>query len=204
MIGRASQRSQPPNERPGATTGLTPLALTSDGEDNSSMEKETVKRLVAMLFALALMGAMAGAAFAGASDTITVNYEVTAINEINIDGASVTLTVSSATAGSNPDQASDSTTYDLTTNCAANAKKITGVLNTAMPAGLTLQANMTAPSGATSAGATTLTASAADLVTLIDAGASSNVALAFTLDATAAAGVVASASKTCTLTIADS
>jgi hypothetical protein len=157
-----------------------------------------------MLFALALMGLAAGAALAGASDTITVNYEVTAINELTIADASVTLTVNSATAGSNPDQASDSSTYSVTTNAGTDAKKITGVLNTAMPAGLTLQANLGAPAGATSAGATTLTASALDLVTLIDSVASSGLSLAFTLDATLAAGVVSSASKTCTLTLADS
>ncbi len=163
-----------------------------------------MKRLVAMMFALALMGLMAGAAFAGASDTISVVYEVTAINELNIDGASVTLTVNAAVAGAAPTQATDADTYDITTNCADNAKKITGVLDSAMPSGLTLQANLTAPSGASSAGATTLTDSAADLVTLIDAVSETNIAIAFTLDATAAAGVVGSASKTLTLTIADS
>jgi len=163
-----------------------------------------MKRVVSTLLALSLVGLLASTAFAAASDTITVNYEVEAINELNIDGASVTLTVSSATAGSAPDQASDATTYDITTNCAADAKKITGAINTTMPGGLTLQANMTAPTGGSSAGATTLTDVAANLVTLIDGVAESNIVLAFTLDATAAAGVVAAASKTCTLTIADS
>jgi len=147
------------------------------------------------------MGVMAGAAFAGNSDTITVNYAVSAINELNIDGASVTLTVNSATAGSNPDQASDSTTYDITTNAGADAKKITGAIDTDMGSGLTLKANMTAPTGASSAGATTLSSVAANLVTLIDSIAQANISLAFTLDATLAAGVVSSASKTCTLTL---
>jgi len=160
-----------------------------------------MKRATSLLFALALMGVLAGTAFAAASDTITVNYEVQAINELNIDDASVTLTVNSATAGAVPDQASDATTYDITTNCAADAKKITGALNTTMPGGLTLKANMTAPTGATSAGATTLTDVAANLVTLIDGVAEANIALAFTLDATIAAGVVGAASKTCTLTL---
>jgi hypothetical protein len=160
---------------------------------------------------LLLLAAMAGlsclfaaAAFAAASDTITVNYEVTAINEINIDDASVTLTVSTATAGSNPDQANDTATYDITTNCAADAKKITAAINTDMPSGLTLRVNMTAPTGGTSAGAVALSSTAANAVTAIDAVAESNISMTFTLDATAAAGVVSSASKTCTLTIADS
>jgi len=163
-----------------------------------------MKRLQYLMFSVLLLCVAATASFAASSDTITVNYEVQAINEINIDDASVTLTVSSATAGSAPTQATDSTTYDITTNCADNAKKITAAINTAMPSGLTLQINMTAPTGGASAGAVTLSTTAADAVTGIDAIAQSNIAAAFTLDATAAAGVVASASKTCTLTIADS
>jgi len=160
-----------------------------------------MKRVASLLLALALMGLLAGTALAGASDTITVNYEVTAINELAITAASVTLTVNSATAGSNPDQASDGTTYGVTTNAGDNAKKITAAINTAMPSGLTLQLNATAPTGASSAGATTLSDVAANVVTLIDSVAQSGLSLAFTLDATLAAGVVAAASKTCTLTL---
>jgi hypothetical protein len=156
-----------------------------------------------VLLSVAFAIGLASAAMAGNSDTITVNYAVSAINEINIDGASVSLTVSTTTAGANPDQASDSTTYDITTNCAANAKKITGAIGSDMGSGLTLKANMTAPTGGSSAGATALSSVAANLVTLIDAVAEANIALAFTLDATAAAGVVSSSSKTCTLTIVD-
>jgi hypothetical protein len=162
------------------------------------------RSLIVVLLVLGLTCLFAAGAFAGSSDTITVNYEVTAINELNIDGASVTLTVNSAVAGANPDQASASTTYDITTNCAANAKKITAAINTDMASGLTLKVNMTAPTGGTSAGAVTLSSVAANAVTAIDAVAESNITVGFTLDATAGAGVVAAASKTCTLTIADS
>jgi hypothetical protein len=163
-----------------------------------------MRTLVLLALVASLSCLFAAAAFAAASDTITVNYEVTAINEINIDDASVTLTVSTATAGSNPDQANDTATYDITTNCAADAKKITAAINTDMPSGLTLRVNMTAPTGGTSAGAVALSSTAANAVTAIDAVAESNISMTFTLDATAAAGVVSSASKTCTLTIADS
>lgn len=141
------------------------------------------------------------AAFAASSDTITVTYEVQAINELNIDGASVTLTVNTATAGAEPTSATASTTYDITTNCASNAKKLTAAINSAMPAGTTLQLNVTAPSGGVSAGATTITTTAADVVTGIDAVAESDIAMNFTLAATVAAGVVGSASKTLTLTL---
>jgi hypothetical protein len=156
-----------------------------------------------LLFAVAVLLLASASAFAASNDTVTVNYEVTAINELNIDDASVTLTVSTATAGSNPDQASDSATYDITTNCAADAKKITAAINTDMPSGLTLRINMTAPTGASSAGAVALSSTAVSAVTAIDAVAESNLTAAFTLDATLGAGVVSSASKTCTLTLAD-
>jgi hypothetical protein len=157
-----------------------------------------------ILCVVALLGLLSAAAMADNVDTLTINYEVTAINELEITAASVTLTVSSATAGAAPNQATASTTYDITTNCAANAKKITGVINTAMPAGLTLKANATAPTGGASAGATTISDVAADLVTGVDAVAESGISLGFTLDATAAAGVVSAAAKTFTMTLADS
>ncbi len=157
-----------------------------------------------IILSVGLLALLTPAGMAANSDTCTVNYEVQAINEVNIDGASVTLTVNTAVAGAEPTQASDSTTYDITTNCAANAKKLTGAINTAMPAGLTLQADVTAPTGGLSSGATTLTAVAADLVTAIDGVAEADLNLAFTLDATVAAGVLAAASKTFTLTLTDS
>jgi len=163
-----------------------------------------MKHLISAVFVMCVMAMAGGVVFAASNDTITVNYEVQAINELNIDDASVTLTVDSATAGSDPTQATDSTTYDVTTNAGDNAKKITAAINTAMPSGLTLKINMTAPTGASSAGAVTLSATAVDAVTLIDSVSEANIAAAFTLDATLAAGVVASASKTCTLTLADS
>jgi hypothetical protein len=145
---------------------------------------------------------MAGSlAFAAGSDTITVNYEVQAINELNIDDASVTLTITAAAPGSDPTQVSDSATYDISTNCATDAKKVTAEIDSAMPSGLTLKINMTAPTGATSAGAVTLSDTPADALTAIDAVSESNINMDFTLDATAEAGVVAAASKTCTLTL---
>jgi len=147
---------------------------------------------------------IAGPVMAGDSATQTANYEVTAINEINIDDESITLTVNSATAGQAPDQASAGSTYDITTNVTTGStKKITAAINEAMPAGVTLKINVTAPTTGTTAGATTLTADAVDVVTAISAVAQADIAIGYTLDATVAAGVVSSAGKTLTLTIAD-
>ncbi len=162
-----------------------------------------MKRLIVNLLAVAFVLGVSAVVLAAASDTITVNYEVQAINEINIDDADVTLTVSAATAGAQPTQASDSATYDITTNCAADAKKLTAKIDTAMAAGLTLQIDVTAPTDGTSPGATTMTATAADVVTAIDPVAQAGIAIGFTLDATVAAGVVGADTKTLTLTLTD-
>ena len=84
-----------------------------------------MKRLVALLFALVLAAVTASAAFAGNSDTITIYYEVRAVNEVDIDDSLVTLTLNSATAGSDLDRASDTATRDITADWDANDTKIT-------------------------------------------------------------------------------
>jgi hypothetical protein len=170
----------------------------------SEKEAGKMRRISAIICAAVLCFGMSGVAMAGNSDTITVTYEVQAINEIAIADASVSLIVSSATAGSAPTDATDSSSYAITTNCADNAKKLTVALNSAMPSGLTLKLTVAPPTGATGAGQLTLTASAQDAVTVIDAGNQSGLALDFVLSATAAAGVVSSAEKTLTLTLTDS
>ena len=70
-----------------------------------------------------------------------------------------------------------------------------------MPAGLTLQVNLSAPAGASSAGAQTLSTIAIDVVTSITKLAQSAISVNYSLAATAAAGVVSSTSRTVTYTI---
>ena len=163
------------------------------------------RQLVVGLMVVAAMAGLSCVVFAANSDTITVNYEVQAINELAIDVASVTLTINAATAGSQPTDVTDSTTadYAITTNCGTDAKKITAAIDTAMPTGVTLYVNLTAPTGATSSGETEVTNVAANVVTAIDGVAESALDITFKLSATVAAGVVASASKTLTLTLTD-
>jgi len=146
---------------------------------------------------------MQASAYAAMSDTISVSFTIDPINEINIAGTSLTLRVNAAVAGSQPTQVSQSTTYSISTNCVANTKKLTAAINSAMPAGLTLSINVTAPTGAVSSGTTVITNVAANVVTGIDAVAQSDLAVTFYLNATAAAGVVSAASKTLTLTLVD-
>jgi len=120
---------------------------------------------------------------------------------VAITADSVTLTVDTATAGAQPNQATAATTYDITTNGGTDSKKITGVIDTVMATGLTLKATAAAPTGAISAGAQTLSTTAVDLVTGLEKVAVPGLALSFTLDATVDAGVVPLASKTFTMTI---
>jgi hypothetical protein len=159
-----------------------------------------MKKLTAILAAAGLICATSGIALASDTATQTVTYEVAAINELSVSAATAALTVSTATAGSAPDAVSDATTtYAITTN--ETGRKITGAIDTAMPAGVTLTANLAAPTGGTSAGAVTLTATAADLVTGIATLNESAKIITYGLSATSAAGVVPSASKVVTLTI---
>ena len=143
-----------------------------------------------------------GSAFAGNTATQTVTFEVQAIDEISASGDPGALTISTATAGSQPTDATDnSTTYAVTTN-GAN-KKITGEIDSNMPANTTLQVNLAAPTGGSSAGDVSLSTTAADVVTGVTGVAESGLGITYTLSATIAAGVVASDTRTVTLTLTD-
>ena len=149
------------------------------------------------LIAMAVYGA---SAWAGNTATQTVTYAVSAINEISVTGDPEALTVNSATAGSEPDEVSSTTrTYSITTN---ETKKITAELDSAMPGGVTLKVALQAPTGGTSTGDTTLDAKAVDVVTGVSQVAESGLSITYKLSATVAAGVVRSATKTITFTIA--
>ena len=132
--------------------------------------------------------------------TQTVTFQVDAINQISVSAASVSLDINTAVAGSNPTSATSSgLTWAVTTN--QSGAKITGILNSDMPSGLTLKATLGAPSGGTSAGVKALSSTSSDLVTGVSQVAASGLALTYTLDATPAAGVVTSTSRTVTYTI---
>jgi hypothetical protein len=163
------------------------------------MIKQT-KSIVAALLAAGFLG-LAQQALASDTTTQTVTFAVTAINELSVSGSPGALTVSTATAGQAPDVVTDSTTsYSITTN--ETDRKITGAINTAMPSGVTLRVALQAPAGSgTSAGPVVLTTTAQELVTGISTLNETGRAITYSLQATSAAGVVSSASKTVTLTI---
>jgi len=148
---------------------------------------------------LATAAFLAGAASLSAQTaTQSVSFQVDAVNQIALSG-SPSLVINTASAGSNPTQASASASWAVTTN--QTGAKITASINSAMPSGLTLQANLSAPTGGTSAGAQTLSTTAVDVVTGITKIAQSGIAVGYTLDATPVAGVVSSTSRTVTYTI---
>lgn len=130
--------------------------------------------------------------------TQTVTYEVAAVDQISVSG-SPSLVINSATAGSGLTSASASGSYAVTTN--GSLRKITAQLDSNMPSGVTLTANLAAPTGGTSAGVVTLSSIAADVVTGISTVDQSGLGITYGLSATVAAGVVASGNKTVTYTI---
>lgn len=130
----------------------------------------------------------------------TVTYTVGSIDSISVSANPGALNITTAVAGSAPPSAVDATTtYAVTTN--NTARRVTGSLATAMPAGVTLSVALTAPSGGTSAGAVTLTTTSNALVTGIAHVASSGLSVTYTLTATLSAAQVAAATNTLTYTI---
>lgn len=155
-------------------------------------------RIMRSAAALALL-TFAVAGTAGAQNTQTINFSVAEVRQIAVSGT-VTLDITTAVAGSPLTQASDNaSTWAVTTN--VTGAKVSASLDSDMPAGLTLQVDLGAPAGATAAGPQTLSSAAVDLVTGVSTVAASGLSMKYTLDATLAAGAVASGSRTVTYTI---
>lgn len=146
---------------------------------------------------LVMITATRGSAAAQAA-TQTVTFQVDAINQIAFTG-NPSLVVNTALAGSDPSSVSTAVTWAVTTN-QSNAK-ITASLNAALPANVSLTVSLSGPTGATSAGPQPLGTTSVDLVTGITRVAESALGATYTLSATAAAGVVASTTRTVTYTI---
>lgn len=165
----------------------------------------SIKKLVWMLSATTVACGLGASTASAQNYDATVTYEVQSVTLLNLSG-SASVTINSGTAGGGLTDATDSSgvTYAITNNAGSNSKKLTGKINTAMTSPTTLSVNVTAPSGASSTGYVELTASDQDLVTGIDDVDASGIAIAFKLHTTVAAGVVASATKTFTMTVTGS
>ena len=130
--------------------------------------------------------ALAVPAFAANTASHTVTVTVAAINELAISGGNITLTINSATAGSDPDDATDSTTCDLAWTTNEASKKITAETDLAAPT-FTLKVTATSVSGGTAASEVTLSTTPADFVTGI-ATTVGSCDLSYVASATAAQG----------------
>src|SRR5947207_3699197 len=137
----------------------------------------------------AALGLLATASTAGLAQTATqvVSFQVQAINRLSFSG-SPSILINDAVAGNAPTSVSASASWALTTN--QTNQKVTASIGSAMPSGLTLSANLVAPSGGSSSNQALGTV-AVDLVTGISKLNSSGLGVTYTLDATSDAGVVA-------------
>ena len=148
--------------------------------------------------ALVLLAFSSIAVAQSANQNVTVT--VSAINEISTSGGAISMTISTATAGSEPDNATDAGTWAITTN--QSTRKVTGQLDALYTSGVELKLNLAAPSVGSSAGSVTLIAvSATDLVTGITKVAESGLTRTYTAIATVSDGSSSAEMQTVTLTI---
>lgn len=140
------------------------------------------------------------ASFAGPSDSHTVTVTVSAINEVDITGGNVSLTIDSAVAGSNPDAVTDSSTADLAWTTNEQTKKIT-VATSLADVNFPLSVTATDVTGGVSGGAVVLSTTAQDFVTGISETIGS-CGLSYSASAPASAGTGVD-THTVTYTITD-
>ncbi len=161
-----------------------------------------MKKLVTFTAAAGLVLGLIGLALAANTAQQTVTFQVDAINEISVSGNPGNLAVSTATAGSEPDEDTDnSTSWAVTTN--GTNKKMTGDIDSNMPSDVTLEINLVAPTGGSSSGDVSLSTTASDLATSVTQVAESGLTVTYTLSATVTAGTVAQDTRTVTLTLTD-
>lgn len=138
-----------------------------------------MKRFLSIALASLLF---AGASFAQSNaSTQQVSIDVEEINVISISG-SVNMTINTATAGEAPDAATASATYAVTTN--GKNRKISAELDSDMPEGLTLFAEMSAPGDARSKGKVELGSRSKNLVDKLTKVNASGLSLAYEAVAT--------------------
>lgn len=141
-------------------------------------------------------------AFGGPSATATVNYEVTAINELSIDNGGVSLFVNTAGAGSELDAATGTATYDVTTN--GSDMKIVAQLESDMPTGTSFMIQVSAPKGGASSGEKTLNSGDATVLVMgINRVAEQGMDITYRFSATVAAGIIPQTTNIVTFTLTE-
>ena len=84
-----------------------------------------MKKLIGISLVVLLLLGFSGVMFAGNTANHQVTVQVNAINEVALAGGNISLVISTATAGSDPDDATDNTTCDLDWTTNESSKKIT-------------------------------------------------------------------------------
>lgn len=140
--------------------------------------------IAASIFALSTTQLFAGTA------TATITYSIQSVDAISLSASPGTFTINGPdTPGSKFGSATDdTTTFSVTTNGDPGAeRKITGYVQTALPTGVTLAVNLTAPTGGTSQGYVSLTTTAQDLVLgITDVAETKGISYKLTVDLTTA------------------
>lgn len=146
---------------------------------------------------LAIGGALLGSSFLSASNTaiVTVTFNILAENDIFFSGNPGTFNL---TPGNSP-QTDNSTTYTVTTN--QTNQTITGEIGAALASGVSLSVDLTAPTGATSNGLTSLSTTPANLVTGITTLNESGLGVIYSMSVTPAAATGGPFTSTITYTI---
>ena len=144
-----------------------------------------MRRVLGVATAAAFLALLGSAAIAGNTASHTVTVQVNAINELALTGGNITLTVSTATAGQEPDSVTNSTCSLAWTANQAN-RKITVATNLATQ-NFTLKVLAQSVTGGTAAPEATLSNMAADFVTGVSK-TTGGCTLRYTASATAAQG----------------
>jgi hypothetical protein len=124
--------------------------------------------------------------------------------KVSVSGSPATLSISNAIAGSAPINVVDNSTSYGISGHTTHSTMITAQLSSNMPAGTSLTINLAAPTGGSSLGTIALDTTPRTVVTGIPSTSKqTGLTIAYQLSATIAAGVLALASRTVTLTIVD-
>jgi len=165
-----------------------------------------MKRLMISLVVMTLCLGVTGIAMSANTASHAVTITVNPINEIAIVGGDITLTISTATAGSPPDDTTNDTcSLSWTTNApSSQKKKITAQLNSDYSEGITLTVVVTINSGnGSTAGKITLSSTPRDVVTGIWGENVTGNILTYTASATINIPADTSEMKTITYTLTD-
>jgi len=153
-----------------------------------------------LILSLCLVFMFSACSLASNYATQTVSFKVQVINEISVSGSPGPLLLNVSKAGAEPAAVEDSSTrYAITSNL--NNMKITGKLDSEMPAYTALHITLTPPSGAYGCGEQNLSTTAQDLITGINQTKGSDLPISYKFSAQAQAGEIPLSSRQVVLTI---